>query len=106
MTTEPAAATATEPLPPIEVPLLTVRPTGRLAGRTLRMRYPSVGFLIARRRGQASDEVWWAELVDAIEEHDLGRDPAKLPPSLVNAIGTAWVDAMTEEAVPPPSGSG
>lgn len=115
MTDDTAAATAAEPvtaaddpgdepeaeLAPIAVVLLTVHPAGALAGRTLRMRYPSVGFLIAQRRGVARDPEWWAEVVDAIEEHDLGREPESLPAAVVNEIGVAWVAAMKERAVPP-----
>ena len=86
---------------PVELELLTVEPGGRLAGRTLHMRYPSVGFLIAQRRGEADDERYWAELLDAIESHDLGRDPESLPAREVNAIGRAWISAMKERAVPP-----
>lgn len=98
-TTAPADA---EPaaLEPVELELLTVRPKAPLAGRTLRMRRPSVGFWIAMKRKAVDDETFWEEIVDAIEDHDLGRDPAKLPPRAVNAIGEAWLEAMKEAAVP------
>ena len=108
MTDETAAPAASEPattdepeLAPVPVYLLTVHPSGGLAGRTLRMRYPSVGFLIAQRRGKAKDPDWWEEVIDAIEEHDLGRTPESLPADVVDEIGVAWVKAMKERAVPP-----
>lgn len=116
MTDETAAATAGEPktitepeadeapetaLDPVPVFLLTVNPSGALAGRTLRMRYPSVGFLIAQRRGIAKDPEWWEEVIDAIEEHDLGRTPESLPAAIVDEIGVAWVAAIKERAIPP-----
>jgi hypothetical protein len=69
------------------------------------MRRPSVRFLIAWRRGDLTDEVLWEEVVDAIIDHDLGRDPDRLTSRQVNAIGTAWLDAMKDAAVPPASGT-
>lgn len=95
---DPEAETALGPAP---VYLLTVHPSGAFAGRTLRMRYPSIGFLAAQRRGIAGDVEWYEEVVDAIEEHDLERDPYSLPIAAVNEIGLAWVAAMKERAVPP-----
>lgn len=96
----------TEPAAPVTFDLLEVRPTGRgLAGHVLQMRYPSVRFLIAQRRGQAGDPEYWEEVVDAVIEHDLDRDPGRLTPGQVGLIGQAWVAAMKERAVPPASGS-
>lgn len=102
MDDDPAATPVASPDPePVELELLTVTPAGHMAGRTLHMRYPSVGFLIAQRRGEADDERYWAEVVDAIEDHDLGRDPDRLPAREVGLIGRAWIAAMKERAVPP-----
>ena len=91
---------------PVEFETLEVRPKGRgLGGHTLLMRRPSVRFLIAWKRGNADDEVYWEEIVDAIISHDLDRDPDRLTAAQVNAIGTAWLDAMKDAAVPPASGT-
>lgn len=95
-----------EPLGPLEVPALIIQPTtGPLKGRTLRMRYPSTKFWIAQERGQLDNPLLWAETLDAIEEHDLGRDPGSLPPSYVMALMVAWLAALKDVAVPPPNGS-
>lgn len=95
------AAAAAEPIQSIELRTLEVTPGENLAGHTLRMRYPSAGFLIAQRRGTATDADYWAEVLDAIVEHDLDVDPARLPGREVNLIGLAWTQALREAAVPP-----
>ena len=100
----------TEQLPdapgPVEFDTLKVRPKGRgLGGHTLTMRRPSVRFLIRWRRGQANTETYWEEILDAILSHDLDRDPDRLTAAHINAIGSAWIDAMKDAAVPPASGT-
>ena len=89
----------------LEVPTLLVKPTGLLAGHTLRMRFPSTRYWIAHERGETSQAMFWAEALDAIEEHDLGRDPGSLQPSYIIELVEAWVAALKEAAVPPPTGS-
>lgn len=90
---------------PVEFDTLEVRPTGRgLGGHTLHMRRPSVRFLIAWRRGTADDETYWEEIVDAVVDHDLDREPDRLTAAQVAEIGSAWLEAMKEAAVPPASG--
>jgi hypothetical protein len=98
---EPATDTAPAELEPIELRTLEVRPGENLEGHVLRMRFPSARFLIAQRRGVASDVEYWEEILDAIEEHDLGQDPDRLPAREVNLIGIAWTRALREAAVPP-----
>jgi hypothetical protein len=94
-------------LGPIEVPTLTVKlETGPLAGRTLQMHYPSTRFWIAQERGNLDNPLLWQETLDAIEEHDLGRDPGTLPPTMVFAIMRAWLAALKAVALPPKTGSG
>lgn len=91
---------------PVEFETLDVRPKGRgLGGHVLQMRRPSVRFLIAWKRGQADDETYWEEIVDAILSHDLDRDPDRLTAAQVAEIGSAWLDAMKDAAVPPASGT-
>ena len=95
----------TDEVAPVTFDTLTVRPKGQgLSGHTLEMRYPSVRFLIANKRGEAGDEEYWEELLDAVISHDLDRDPERLTARQVNAIGLAWIEAMKEAAVPPVSG--
>lgn len=95
------------PATPVVFETLEVRPDGHgLDGHVLRMRFPSVRLLIARRRGEADREAYWEEVVDAIVEHDLDRDPDRLTVPQITAIGTAWADAMKAAAVPPESGTG
>lgn len=97
------------PLEPLAVETIPVEPTaGPLAGRHLRMRLPSVSWLIAHKRGLAGGDMaieWYEEIVDAVETHDLGRDVRRLPPRQVLDIGRAWVDAIKDLAHPPTSGS-
>ena len=91
---------------PVEFDTLEVSPKGRgLGGHTLTMRRPSVRFLIAWKRGQADDETYWEEILDAIITHDLDREPDRLTAAQVNAVGSAWLDAMKDAAVPPASGT-
>jgi len=103
---EKAQAAAPETPAPIEIPTLLVAPTeGPLAGRTIRMRYPSTRYWMANERGQADNVAFYEEILDAIEDHDLGRDPASLPPGLVVTIGQAWTAALKAVAVPPTNGT-
>lgn len=91
---------------PVTFDTVEVRPTGRgLTGHVLSMRRPSVRFLIAQRRGEAGDPEYWEEILDAITAHDLDRDPGRLTAAQVNAIGLAWLEAMTEAALPPATGT-
>lgn len=92
-------------LDPIEVPTLDVRPNGAMAGRTIRMRYPSVRLWIASERGQLDNTLMWEEILGAIESHDLGRDPASLRPTMITDIGEAWMEAVRQEAIPPTTGN-
>lgn len=95
-----------EGLEPIEVPTIEVRPTeGVLRGRTLVMQYPSTTWYIAQQRGDLAGAEMLEAVLGAIVEHDLGRDPASLPPSYVVAIGNAWHDAIRDQAFPPVPGS-
>lgn len=92
---------------PVTFDTLEVRPRHRgLTGHVLHMRHPSVRFLIAQRRGTADDAEYWEEIIDAITEHDLDRDPSTLTAPMVNAIGLAWIEAMKDAALPPASGTG
>lgn len=92
-------------LGPIALPTIEVRPDGPMAGRTLRMRYPSVRLWIANQRGDVSRILMFEEILLAIEEHDFGHDPASLPPIWITAIGDAWMDAIKDTAIPPVTGS-
>ena len=91
---------------PIEVPTLLVEPdSGPLAGRHITMRYPSVRFWIAQERGELDNPRLWEETLDAIEEHDLGREPDSLPPAYIVALMREWLAALKAAALPPESGS-
>lgn len=94
----------------LAIETVDVRPTeGALVGHWLRMRFPSARWFIQQKRGFTSDDdnaiAYYEEILDAIEEHDLGRDPAGLPARYVLDIGRAWMAAIRDLAVPPTTGS-
>jgi hypothetical protein len=110
-TAEPTIEASDAPPPRLRIAdedLVDVRPTsGLIAGHHLRMRKPSIRWYLAHRRGFGADqmaEVWYEEIADAIEEHDLGRDPLTLPAKYILAIGQEWMAAATDRAVDPTTG--
>jgi hypothetical protein len=97
-----------EQLPPLELPTLLVQPKdGLLAGRTIRMRWPSTRFYIDHARGSRQDRnaALWEETLNAIQAHDFGHEPDNLPPEYIVALADAWIDAVRDHAVPPTNGS-
>jgi hypothetical protein len=90
----------------LDIPTFEVRPGGRFKDHVLHMRMPSARFWIEQRRGDVTNVEMYEEILDAIISSDLGRDPGRLPPSMVVAIGTAWMEAVKAASLPPGDGTG
>lgn len=84
---------------------LTVLPDGPLEGHEFLMRRMSARFWIALNRKSYTNADMVEEVLDAIIDSSLPDDDATLDVDEVDALVAAWIRAMREDAVPPPSGT-
>lgn len=86
-------------------PPLTVKPGGVLAGFTFTMRRFTAREYIKIRRGTGDSTDVLEMALDAVLSHDLPGSVDDLSPEQAIELADAWTDAMTESAVPQPSGA-
>lgn len=84
---------------------LRVLPDGPLEGHEFTMRRMSARFWIALNRATHTTADMVEETLDAILDSSLPDDDATLDVDEVDALVSAWIRAMREDAVPPPSGT-
>lgn len=84
---------------------IAVLPEGPLEGHEFLMRRMSARFWIAVNRNSYTDADMVEEVLDAIIDSSLPDDDATLDVDEIDALVSAWIRAMREAAVPPPSGT-
>jgi len=87
---------------PANLPTMTVRPNGPMAGHEFLMYEPPSELIFSGERLMEREVA--AAAMTAVIDHTLDVDLGRIPPQWAVALGDAWLQQWREVALPPTNG--